>query len=130
VSPRDIYDKHDAAFKNVNAYVIHKDGERKATIAFKRSASGLRLTVFVHWFGLPMVTAFASGGGYDKASAAVASAMVKIAMLKRCSNLEEDRLAWEREYSQGLAEFIIIEDGGYSWDRYLRDAGFDVWQAV
>lgn len=57
-----VYQLHDKAFANVSAYVIAKDGERVATIAFKFPRDGAgRLYVYVHWFGLQMVRGWAGG---------------------------------------------------------------------
>lgn len=114
----DIYDQHSKAFARVEAYVICKDGERVATIAFKFPADGAgRLYAYAHWIGLEMVRGFAAGGGYDKRSAACRDAWDKRPQLT--SDLE-------------LAFFQALHDGdnGAGWDRCLRDAGFTVLQAV
>ncbi|MDE2426686.1 MAG: hypothetical protein KGO96_12340 [Elusimicrobia bacterium] len=80
----DIYDQHRAAFAQVEAYVILKDGQRVANIAFKFPRDGAgRLWAYVHWLGLSMVRGYASGCGYDKRTAACASAA------KRMGNLEK-----------------------------------------
>jgi hypothetical protein len=117
----DIYDQHRAAFANVSAYVVlNSKGERIATVAFKYPRVGAgRLYAYVHWLGLPMVRGFASGGGYDKHSAAVASA----AYLINRNDLPD---------SEPLAAFLKATraDDGHSWDRRLLDAGFTVIQAV
>lgn len=122
----DIYDQHAAAFSNVSAFVILRDGERVATIAFKFPKDGAgRLYAYVHWFGLPMVRGFASGGGYDKKTAACAAAVrlipeapfVTMADAKERGNREAFRAA-------------LAKDGGQYWDATLRDAGFTVFQAV
>jgi len=112
----DIYDQHSAAFANVSAYVILKDGERVATVAFKFPRDGAgRLYTYVHWLGLEMVRGFAGGYGYDKRTAAVAAAVKTLG-----------------GYSPGLGDFLTAcdRDGGHHWDRRLQDAGFTVLQAV
>jgi len=108
-----IYDHHSAAFRNVEAFVIVKDGERVATIAFKYGAS---VTAYVHWIGLEMVKGRAGGGGYDRQSAACASAMRSVHWLANV-----DHLAFKE---------ALASDGCKSWKSALRDAGFDVWLAV
>ncbi len=121
----DIYDLHSKAFARVSAYVVLKDGERVATIAFKFPADGAgRLYAYVHWLGCPMVRGFAGGYGYDKRSAAVADAVRKA------------QSAWGRDKSLDMtleqARFnsaVLSSDGSY-WDRRLEDAGFTVLQAV
>jgi hypothetical protein len=120
-----IYDQHDAAFRNVSAYVVLKGDKVVAKVAIKRGASGLRTTAFVHWLGVPMVKGVANGGGYDKDSASVAAA---------ARNLPDDITG--SDYQGGThnarAKFIdaAVLDGGKRWDAAIRDAGFQVWQAV
>lgn len=115
----DIYRQHDASFSAVSAYVIAKDGKRVATVAFKFPRDGAgRLLAYVHFLGLKMVRGWASGGGYDKRSAACADAA------RRINNTGGDGEAFLPFYT------ALAKDDGYGWDRNLRDAGFDVWQAV
>jgi len=121
----DIYEQHTAAFANVSAYVIMRDGSRVATIAFKFPRDGAgRLYAYVHWLGFPMVRGWAGGGGYDKRSAAVASA----AKLIKAPDVEWTGL----EHHPQLPAFIaaIAKDDGMEWHNNLRAAGFDVLQAV
>jgi hypothetical protein len=118
-----IYDQHDAAFANVSAYIIAKGGERVATIAFKFPRDGAgRLYAYVHWCGVEMVRGHATGYGYDKRSAACSSAAKRMRETMRqaeatdCEAMDRFRAA-------------LTPDDGLGWDRRLRDAGFDVWQA-
>jgi hypothetical protein len=121
----DIYTKHAAAFRNVAAYVIMRGSERVATIAFRFPADGAsRLYAYVHWIGEPMVRGFAGGGGYDKRSAACASAAQKMAKLYSATSRLEDHAA----YNMFRAE--LSKDDGKEWHNRLRDAGFEVFQAV
>lgn len=118
-----IYQQHDKAFAAVSAYVIAKNGEKIGSVSFKRGAS--RVTAFVHLLGSQMVKGHADGGGYDKNSAAAASAARKMRFAK--SPIEaplEEQQAFE------VFRKALECDGGYSWDRCLTDAGFTVWQAV
>lgn len=116
----DIYEQHQAAFARVSAYVILRDGERVATVALKYPADGAgRPYAYVHWIGLPMVRGFATGGGYDKATAACASAVT--------------RFGRQGEFWPGFARFAAASretDTGFRWDDALRSAGFTVLQAV
>lgn len=117
----DIYSQHEASFKNVAAYVItNAKGDRVATVAFKYAASGLRTTCFMHWLGQPMVKAFASGGGYDKASAAAFAAAKKLDL---SPSIHPDHEA-------GRKFAAAIKNEGRHWDGDLRAAGFNVLQAV
>jgi hypothetical protein len=114
-----IYEQHESAFKNVSAFVILKDGERVATIAFKFPKDGAgRLYAYVHWLGLEMVRGHANGYGYDKKSAAVEDAMTA---LKKLGNTPNDCMVfWS----------ALRDIGGAAWDSALREAGFTVLQAV
>ena len=121
----DIYEQHDAAFKQVSAFVITKDDEHVATVAIKFPKDGAsRLYAYVHWSGLPMVRGSATGYGYDKRSAAVADALKRIAR-----PAVENR---ETEPGMCLCEFVDTGAamGGQDWTRALEKAGFTVWQAV
>ena len=116
-----IYEQHDAAFKQVSAFVIAKAGERVATIAFKFPKDGAgTLYAYVHWIGVPMVRGFAKGYGYDKKSAAVESAILKLLA------------SFKGEVPADCEPFIKSVEyiGGNTFDRALRDAGFTVMQAV
>lgn len=117
-----IYDLHDKAFSNVQAFVIAKDSERVATVAFKYPKDGAgRLYCYLHILGFPMVRACASGYGYDKRSAAAAAAAKLV-------DLSGDHSLARKELAQTIKS--LITDGGHSWERPLQDAGFNVWQAV
>lgn len=112
-----INEQHDAAFRQVQAYVILKGSERVATIAFKFPHDGAgRLYAYVHWLGASMVRGYANGYGYDKRSAAVKSAV--------------------RAIQPGVPVpgdvfcDALRACGGLSWDRALENAGFTVFQAV
>ena len=121
---KNIYDQHTAAFSNVSAFVILKDGERVASIAFKFPRDGAgRLYAYIHYFGLEMTRGHANGYGYDKKSAACESAIA--ALLKLYSSDE-------REVDMTRINFILAlkNIGGSTWDARLRDAGFTVLQAV
>lgn len=125
----DIYSQHEAAFAQVSAFVVLKDGERVATIAFKFPRDGAgRLYAYVHWIGIEMTRGQASGGGYDKKSAAVASAVER---------MRAKDGGWKAPVSRAdhigpVCDFLnaLAKDDGHYWDSRLRDAGFTVLQAV
>ena len=75
-----IYAQIDAAFGRVSAAVVlDRSGDAVATVALKMPRQGEgRLYAYVHLIGVEPVRAFATGYGYDKRSAAVASAVAKI----------------------------------------------------
>jgi hypothetical protein len=121
IRKNDIYDQHRAAFANVSAYVIMRDNERVATIAFKHPRDGAsRLYVYIHWIGAPMVRGHAGGYGYDKMTAACANAAAKLNMT----------IAPNADDPVAVFGNAIAKDGGHHWDHMLRSAGFGVMQAV
>ena len=119
-----IYDQHQNAFSNVSAYVVMKGNERVATIAFKFPRDGAsKLWVYVQWFGMPMVRGSATGYGYDKMSAACASASRAIEKLHKTNFL--NKCETQQAFIDALAK-----DSGEHWDTQLRKSGFEVYQAV
>lgn len=122
-----IYDQHSTAFSNVSAFVILKNGERVATVAFKFPKDGAgRLWCYFHWLGVPMFRAYAGGYGYDKRSAAIESA----AREYKPSPKNKDEVYLWLETDQGWACNALYCMGGKDWADTLRDAGFTVLQAV
>lgn len=123
----DIYELHRKAFSDVSAYVVvgtnaKGEPERKATIAFKYPRDGAgRQWCYLHVFGGPMVRGYASGGGYDKHSAGASSAAGRI---KPADYYEESRA------DLAAITAALLPDDGMGWERRLRDAGFQVFQAV
>lgn len=123
----DIYKQHQVAFSQVSAFVVMKGSERVATIAFKFPRDGAgRLYCYVHWIGLEMVRGHANGYGYDKRSAAAASAAGK---LNADPKMEDGRSRPVANNYRGFVEALRADSGRY-WDDQLRDKGFTVLQAV
>ena len=120
----DIYEQHRAAFSQVSAYVItDSSGERQASIAFKFPKDGAgRLYCYFHLLGTAMVRGHANGYGYDKKSAAVVNALSKLKIADGCDP-KVQKLMFVLQ-SQGKAM-----DSG-TWDNVLRNAGYNVLQAV
>jgi hypothetical protein len=125
-----IYDQHDAAFNNVSAFVIMKEGERVATVAFKFPRDGAgRLWCYLHVLGLPMVRGYAGGYGYDKRSAAFLDAARKQTAVKLKSWQSAEGYEKERATAEAFYNAVATRDG-YEWNRNLTDAGFVALQAV
>jgi hypothetical protein len=125
--PSDIYDQHRAAFANVSAYVVARDGQRVATIAFKYPRDGAgRLWAYVHWLGTEMVRGYAGGYGYDKRSAACCAAIIT---RHRGASGRAALMAGDATPYNLFARALFANDG-HEWHNNLRRAGFDVWQAV
>jgi hypothetical protein len=128
----DIYEQHRAAFASVSAYVILDKGERIATIAIKFPRDGVsRLYAYVHWTGERMVRGSATGGGYDKRSAACADAASKMPDLENGEYTDGTPYYTSKQMERFEAfRAALREDGGYEWNRNLEKAGFTVLQAV
>jgi len=123
----DIYDLHKASFANVSAFVVMKGDDRVATIAIKfpRDGSG-RLYAYLHVIGLQMVRGSATGYGYDKHSAALSSAARLVPEYTAA-----DQEVWARQSAiRDAIVAALLPDNGMDWERRLRDAGFQVFQAV
>lgn len=118
-----IYEQHDAAFNMLSAYVVlNSRGDKVATIAFKHPRDGAgRLYAYVHWIGLEMTRGFATGGGYDKCSAACSSAAQKLKPLLAEHAVDSPARAF-------LA--ALAHDDGNTWHNHLLAARFNVLQAV
>lgn len=125
----DIYEQHKAAFAHVSAFVVcDRVGERVATVAIRYPKSGLRLWAYVHLIGVEMVRASAGGGGYDKASAAVADALAKIPAYP--NDPKADGYGAAINAARSAFRFAIIGMDSKGWLRRLEDGGFRVFQAV
>lgn len=119
-----VIEQYASAFKGIAAYSILKDGQQVATVAFKGDA---RLQVYLHWIGLDVVRAAASGGGYNRHKAAVqkaAQAAIKAYDPQKDPNAENvfARAAFFRILSEG--------SDGQDWISALTGAGFDVNKVV
>lgn len=118
----DIYKQHAAAFSQVSAYAVVRDGQRVASISFKFPRDGAgRLYAYVHWLGTEMVRGYAGGYGYDKKSAAAANAAQKLFKTHSPVRALEPF---------GLFLAHLGQDNGQHWDNALRNAGFEVWQVI
>lgn len=118
----DIYRQHEQTFRGVAAWVVFDEREQLvARVTFTFARSGLRTTCWFHVIGLPMVKAFAGGGGYDKASAAAHKAVGRVKTSKDATpraNHDAERIK------------AAITDTGHNWNTELVRAGFRVIQAV
>lgn len=126
----DIYQQHDAAFNNVSAFVVLKDGERVATVAFKR---GLSVTCYLHIIGLEMTKGRANGGGYDRQSAAAWDAVSRSKPTPPAPMEHSESIAYKtclNALRGEIVEALKNGNGRSHWDKALRDAGFTVLQAV
>lgn len=133
----DIYDQHDKAFEQVSAYVISQEGKKIGTIAFKFPRDGAgRLYCYLHVLGTQMARGAASGGGYDKRTAAAFDAAHKIAAHKIPPfhdgvRAHMARIAVHQVENEIVAKIkAAIKDAGHDWQHDLEAAGFTVWQAV
>ena len=124
-----IYDQHNASFAKVEGYVITEKGgnDRLATVAFKFPEDGAgRLYCYLHLIGIPMVRGSATGYGYDKRSAAFEDATDKL-------GISNDHHIDTVKYTNLIIAFRkagCVGNGGSNWDRALREAGYNVLQAI
>lgn len=109
-----LWDKWDAAFKGVGAYLILSGAEHVAKVGFTYAKSGLTTTCYFHLMGHEPVIGKATGGGYDKDSASVAMAVHKLPV----------------EAKPGELIRALYKDDGQHWDQAARDAGFNVIQVL
>lgn len=121
----DIYDQHSAAFSAVASFaVLDKRGTPVATVAFKYPRDGAgRLYCYLHVIGSRMARGHASGGGYDKHSAAFEAALAKIEHNgPGVDALARDQVLAFRDAMEGR--------GGHYWNNNLERAGYRVFQTV
>jgi hypothetical protein len=115
----DIYDKFDAAFRKVAAYALIHDGKAIGRAAIKYPADGAgRLTFYLQLWGARMVYGTASGGGYDKATAAFQDAAAKMRPDPEYGDSRPE-LASLRDTVKALA----ADPGGVRWSDRLERAG-------
>ena len=120
-----IYDQFDAAFKQISAYAVMRDGDLVARISIKFPRDGAgRLYAYVHWLGAPMVRGHANGYGYDKRSAACAVAARKMTVKQGIDPLSSE-MTNHIEFMRALEK-----DGGEYFYDALRHAGFTVYQVI
>ena len=122
-----VYDQHRAAFARVDAAVVLHKGERVATIALRYPQDGAgRLYAYVHWLGIEMVRGWASGGGYDKRTAACSAAARKL------TSAAANTPGYVKLGVNAFENFrdALAKDDGWDWDRALTDAGFVVLRAI
>jgi len=117
-----IYELYDAAFKQVSAYVIVRNGARIGTLAFKFPKDGAgRLYAYLHIHGLTMTRGQASGYGYDKRSAAYIDALRKTKIEDGANPLDKNTL-------EKLQAIKNVDSIGF--DSAIREAGFELFSAV
>lgn len=128
----DIYDQHQAAFSNVAAWIIlDASGEKVATVAIKYPRDGAgRLYAYVHLLGVQMVRAFAAGGGYDKHSAAVSSAIGKIKAYAPPEGVTDGGYGARINAHLAMLQAAVPAMDCDHWNRVLERAGYRVLQAV
>lgn len=109
-----VYDQFDSAFANVSAWAILRDGKPVGRVALKHGGA---VSAFIHLTGSQMANARAGGGEYDRATAAVRSAIAKldraIADPARATLIEAMQAGEAREGS-----------GGRDWTSIVTAAGF------
>lgn len=114
-----IYERFDAATRNITAQALLFDGKPVGRIVIKHGAAA---TAYVQMWGASMASARATGYGYDKASAAVMSALGRIPAEQMDS--ETARLV------SLVYEVARQWDGGTRYANALEQAGFTVCNVI
>jgi hypothetical protein len=110
-----VYAWHRKHTARTGAYAILQDGTHVAsiTIAYPKEGAS-RLYAYVHWIGTRMVRGSATGYGYDKRSAAMASAARAMTPAAEYADIPDAfRLA-------------LVAGNAHGWAHMLREAGFTV----
>lgn len=119
---QDFYKRKDAAFKDIDVFVVSKDGKRVADICFKTSPSGATVTCYLTIHNDDALNSHAIGAAkgynYDKQGDAVGKAA------KRICDAEENRC------NRAIAWHLRDMSETQSWGGCLRTAGYEVWQIV
>jgi hypothetical protein len=122
-----VCEKHDKAFAGVAAYALVKEGEQIGKVAFKYPQGGAgRLTCYLHFHGVQMVTGTASGYGYDKALAAFESAMRNQAKQQPDASSYGDLASTVAPLAQAFKDAGSAQD----WQQVLREQAIQVFKAV
>lgn len=107
---KNIYEQH---FERTKAFAVLENGKHFANVTIRCPRDGAgRLYAYLHVIGAEMQRGVAGGYGYDKASAAIASAASKIDV-KKSSEID-------------LFVETLKDAHGGSWDKALSHAGFEV----
>lgn len=131
----DIYELQSKAFRKVSAFAIIKDGVHVANVNLKFPEDGAsRLYAYIHILGLEMVRDFAGGYGYDKRSAAITHAAMKIAPYVPFNgeSVTNSMKEYKTKLDNQLYTFqsALRDIGGKDWNDALRDAGYIVLSVV
>lgn len=117
-----IYDRFDAATRNTSCVAIICNGEPVGRVVLK---FGNAVTAYVQAWGFEMQAGRAGGGGYDRASAAVAAAAAKLTAGDDAQDRKGARILGE------LREALLERAaGGTGWERRLEDAGFTIARVI
>jgi len=111
-----IYDQFDAATRSITAAALLLGGDNVGRIVIKFGAAA---TAYVQIWGTEMTSGRATGGGYDKASAAVLNAVAKLPIDVGHNDTAAAGL-------KALRNAFANASSGTGWDRALRDGGFVV----
>lgn len=121
-----IYEQFDKHTRQVGAWAIFKGAESVGRVVIKYPNDGAgRLYAYVQVWGAPMVRSWASGYGYDKASAAVGDASERLSAAR--PDLPEDfGDVKDPKCLENLSAFRTLKDSGESWGNQLRALGYTV----
>lgn len=118
-----IYEQFDKATSNLTAVALIYNGRPAGRIVLKFSAA---TTAYVQIWGVEMTSGRATGGGYDKGTAAVAAAVAKTAKAAMCSDIP----ASAANAFAALRAAFDGPDDGRRWEPRLEGAGFTIARVV
>lgn len=112
-----VYQKFEASFTNVSAYVILKEGVHIANITLKYPKDGMgRLQCYIHIFGTEMQNSFSSGYGYDKRSHAI-----HVTAKKYLNSDEYNKLRMNEKI---FIDLLSSDEADNGWGDVLYSNGF------
>lgn len=116
----DIYTRFDAATSRITAVALIYAGKVAGRVVIK---FGEAATAYVQIWGLEMQSGRATGGGYDKATAAVEAAVAKLKPIRVEADLAVKNAKW------ALCSAFDGADGR-SWEQRLETCGFTIARAI
>ena len=115
-----IYDQFDKATSNTTAVALIYAGRVAGRIVIKFGAAA---TAYVQIWGVEMTNGRATGGGYDKATAAVEAAVAKGKGLSAGDNISAANALWALRSAFDGAD-------GRGWEQRLETCGFTIARVI
>ncbi|HEX8421271.1 MAG TPA: hypothetical protein VF638_14790 [Sphingomonas sp.] len=117
----DIYAQFDKATGSTTAVALIFEGKVAGRVIIRFGAA---CTAYAHIWGAEMAKGRATGGGYDRATAAVGAALCK--MMTRPNDRDEFA---NRAFDAALGGGAYM-NGGEGWERVLENRGFTLARVI